>query len=221
MIADPEGLARARLVLVRHGESECNLRQVVGGPRGCTGLSAKGVVEVEALRDRIQRTRELSQTVALYSSVLPRAIQTAEILAPALGDLAVQSDCELCELHPGAADGLTWEEQEAIHGPSDFSVDPDRPISPGGESWSGFLVRVGRCLDALAERHRGEMAVVACHAGVIDASLIRLLGLSARGGRLDFRTGYASLTEWSAAEGSWRLARYNDAAHLKGDIGAP
>ena len=31
-----------RIVLVRHGEAECNLNRVIGGPKGCTGLTDSG-----------------------------------------------------------------------------------------------------------------------------------------------------------------------------------
>ena len=84
---------------------------IVGGHEGCRGLSDRGRRQVEALRDRLVATGEL-RADALYASVLPRAIQTAEILAPALGGLDVRQDCDLCEHHPGEGDGLTWAEFE-------------------------------------------------------------------------------------------------------------
>jgi 2,3-bisphosphoglycerate-dependent phosphoglycerate mutase len=202
------------LILVRHGEAECNARGVVGGHRGCTGLSPLGVVQAEALRDRWAATGEVRQASALYASVLPRAIETAEIIAPALGGLEHRTDCGLCELHPGEADGLTWLEFGRLYPVPDFTTDPDRPLSPGGESWSSFLRRVEPNLVALADRHGGETVVVACHGGVVNASLVSFLGLSHDGTRLDLRTVNTSITEWEREDGSWRLLRYNDSAHL-------
>ena len=58
--------------------------RVCGGRVGCTGLTERGMPRCEALRDRLAVTGELAGTDALYASVLPRAIETAEILAPAL-----------------------------------------------------------------------------------------------------------------------------------------
>ena len=68
------------------------------------------------LADRLAETGELAGTDVLYASVLPRAIETARLLAPALagrdadgGDRAALepvNECGLCELHPGEADGL-------------------------------------------------------------------------------------------------------------------
>jgi len=63
----------ARIVLVRHGEAECNLNRVLGGRTGCTGLTDLGRVQVAALADRLYESGELREATALYSSVLPRA----------------------------------------------------------------------------------------------------------------------------------------------------
>lgn len=218
--SSPSGLA-TRLVLVRHGEAVCNVSGVCGGRKGCTGLTERGVEQVTLLRDRLAVTGELGGTDAIYASVLPRALQTAEILTPALiaGDrsgLPVISECGLCELHPGEADGLTWAEFGERFGWLDWDEDPDHAIAPGGESWTGFVNRAADMLMAIADRHPGQLVVVACHAGVIEASLLALLPVAGgrQGARLQLRTQHASLTSWEVDEGRWRLLGYNDAAHL-------
>ena len=210
-----------RLVLVRHGEAVCNVSGVCGGRAGCTGLTERGIQQVELLRDRLAVTGELVGTDALYASVLPRAIQTAEFLAPALvgGDgpgLSVISECGLCELHPGEADALTWAEFGERFGQLDWDENPDQVIAPGGESWTGFVNRAADMLMMLADRHPGQLVVVACHAGVIEASLLGLLPVAGgrQGARLQLRTQHASLTSWEVDDGRWRLLGYNDSAHL-------
>jgi len=207
-----------RLVLVRHGEAMCNITGVVGGIRGCTGLSAIGVRQAEALRARLVESGELAEAEALYASVLPRALQTAAIVGPAVGPdgtLEVVADCDLCELHPGEGDGLTWPEFSQRFGEPEWDVEPTTVLAPGGESWSGFVDRVAGALDVLATRHRGQLVVVVCHAGVIEASLIAFVPVvPAR--RLKLRTEHTALTEWEWSEDGWRLLRYNDAAHLAG-----
>src|SRR6478609_7405818 len=92
-----------RLVLLRHGQSLATVDRVVGGRRGDQGLSELGVSQCESLRDRLQRTRELGPIDALYASELRRAIQTAEIIAPAfgLGATDIGHEAALCELDPG------------------------------------------------------------------------------------------------------------------------
>lgn len=203
-----------RLVLIRHGEARAAVDRVVGGPTGCTGLSERGRRQAEALRDRLRRTGEVSADVLLASS-LPRAVETAEILAPALDASEVVRDCDLCELHPGECDGLTWEQYDERYG-VDMASDPYAPMSPGGESLAEFNVRVGRALTGLARRNEGANIVVACHGGVIIGSLICFLELPAqRPPAADVWVENTSLTEWHRrSDGRWRLVRFNDAAHL-------
>jgi probable phosphoglycerate mutase len=206
-----------RLVLIRHGESQATVDQVVGGHAGCKGLSELGRRQCEALRSRLARTGELADCSALYASVLPRAVETAAVLAPALGGLEVVQDCGLCEVHPGEADGLTWDEFGRRYGRPEGEVF-FRRWAPGAESWSEFLARAGTALVMLADRHPGETVVVACHGGIVEAAFVAL-------GHLPLHKPFdtfvlnTALTEWRGSgsgtgEGRWHLARYNDAAHL-------
>lgn len=217
-----------RLTLVRHGESVATVTGVVGGEKGCKGLSELGRRQVEALRDRLAASGELAGTDHLYASVLPRAIETAEILAPAVGaHLEMVQDRDLCEVHPGEADGLSWDEVQSRYPRSKGPRDPYRAMAPGAESWAEFAVRAGRRLRRLADDHPGEHMVVACHGGVVEASLVALGELPITRA---FRTEVAntSLTEWELRAAptwerspdddvgarQWTLVRFNDAAHL-------
>jgi len=216
-----------RIVLVRHGEAVCNVSGVCGGPVGCEGLTDRGRAQVTVLRDRLSETGELAGADAFYSSTLPRAIETALLLAPALRDpdddrpVEPVPDCGFCELHCGEADGLDWSDFSARFGNPDWDTDPDRLIAPGGESWTGFVNRVSATLDTVADRHPGELVVVACHAGVIESSLLAKLpvvdGLT--GARMKLRTVHASLTTWEVENGKWKLMGYNDGAHHLGTDG--
>ena len=138
---------------------------------------------------------------------MARAVQTARILAPALGDLEVEQDCGFCEGHPGAeSDGMAWEEfDQRWPAPAEWS--PDVAREPGGESYAQMRARVSARLDKLAERHQGETVVVVCHGGVVVHSMLRWLEIEPMGGRtrawLD--PVNSSLTEWRMAENPmWR-----------------
>jgi probable phosphoglycerate mutase len=217
----PPPVDATRLVLVRHGEAVCNVTGICGGRLGCRGLTDLGRVQVGALRDRLASTGELAGADALYASVLPRAVETAELLRPVVGagggsalpELTLE--CGLCELHPGEADGLSWREFTERFGTLDWDTDPGRPIAPGGESWTGFVNRVDATLSTLAERHTGQLVVAACHAGVIEASMLAKLPVAGglAGARLQLRTRHASMTSWEIEDGRWRLLGFNDAAH--------
>ena len=202
-----------RLVLVRHGEARAAQQRVVGGERGCTGLTELGRRQAEMLRDRLSRTGEVRADV-LLASTLPRAIETAQIIAPALGHPDIVSDCDLCELHPGECDTLGWDEYAERYG-VDMAAHPFEPMSPGGESLAEFNVRVGQALTRLSEEHEGRSMVVACHGGVVIGSVICFLGLpTQRPPAADLLVTNTSITEWDRRDGHWRLVRYNDAAHL-------
>ena len=223
----PEGVLRifppasgvSRIVLVRHGEAQCNLNRVVGGRKGCTGLTDLGRRQVAALADRLYDTGELRRATALYSSVLPRAVETAERLRPVVGPGPaalgpVREDCELCELHPGDCDGMVWEAVVETFGVPDWDRDPGVPIAPGGESWTEFVVRASDGVQRLVERHPGELVVAAVHAGVIEATMIRFLGVLPDVYRRGWvRIVHASMTEWEwvPSEERWILLRFNDA----------
>jgi 2,3-bisphosphoglycerate-dependent phosphoglycerate mutase len=208
-----------RLVLIRHGESRAALDQVVGGVRGCTGLSELGMTQCHALRDRLARTQELAPVDVLLASVLPRAIETAELIAPALDLTAadIVQDCDLCELHPGECDGMRWENFRRLYGEPDMASTPYTPLSPGGESLADFHLRVGRTLTRLAQDHEGRTVVIATHGGFIYESLAVFLGLPGFGRMAQANANNASITEWSRPpRNRWELVRYNDTAHLYG-----
>jgi len=209
-----------RLVLIRHGESTAMVDGIVGGDAGCRGLSDLGRRQGAALRDRLEATGELVADV-LVASTLPRAIETAELIAPALNrgvDEIVQVR-DLCELQPGECDAITWEEYDQRYG-VDMKTHPYTPIAPGGESLAEFHVRVGRALALLMEEHEGRSVVAACHGGVIMSSMVSFLGLPAhRPVIVELPVTNTSITEWERPAGAgvpspWRLLRFNDAAHL-------
>jgi len=204
-----------RIVLVRHGQGEVNVSGRIGGHDTCSGLTDEGRRQVSAMADRLATTGELADAEVLMASRLARAQETAAILAPALrlDPSEVVIDCDLCELHPGAADGLLWEEYVEQFEPRDFDTNPGDPFAPGGESWNGFVDRVGQAMERIAGARVGRLVVVATHAGVIEASMLRLLAGSPEGGphrRLRLQTAHASLTEWEHSDFGWRLKRYND-----------
>jgi probable phosphoglycerate mutase len=207
---------RTRVVLIRHGEAFCNVNGVVGGHIGCTGLSPLGQRQADALRARLVRTAELADATALYASILARALETGGIASVGIGaGTAPVGDCDLCELHPGEADGLTWDEFRARYGEPDFDADPDTVVAPGGESWSSFVTRASSAVARVARAHRGELVVIVCHAGVIESTMLAFLPVAPGRGRLRLPTEHTSLTEWELDDEGWRLVRYNDAAHLR------
>jgi probable phosphoglycerate mutase len=199
--------------MIRHGEAVCNKEGIFGGEFGCHGLTDLGRKQSFALLHRLLMTRELMTASALYSSTLPRAIETADILTPGLASLRVRRDGQLCELQPGEADGMSWEQVIATYGEPDWDTDPGRVVAPGGESWLGFYERCKGALERIIDEHRGELVVIVAHGGVIEQAM-KLLFRLAPETRMRLRTENCSMTEIEFSERGQRLLRYNDRAPL-------
>ena len=204
-----------RLVLIRHGESNVTVNRVIGGHRSCSGLSELGRRQADRLRERLAATGELSPDV-LIASNYPRAMETAEAIAPAFDGLPMAIDEGFGEHDPGPEiDGMTFDAYVDRFGTPDWT-NPDDEIFPGGETISAFHARVDTALQSTIEAHRGATVVISCHGGVIDATFRRLLRAPITGG-FELHTLNTSMTEFlSVASGAWRLQRYNDVAHLHG-----
>ena len=206
-----------RLILVRHGEAHAGFSGVIGGRMGCAGLTPHGRRQAEALRDHLAASGRVKADVLLVS-VLPRAIETAQIIAPGLGLEIARHECDLCEVHTGEADGLAWEEYTTRYGSFDMEAEPDRVFAPEGESWNSFHERVQNLLGRLAADHPDETVVAVCHAGVIMASMRGLLGLPPTGRGTQLRPSNTGLTEWEhdPVLDRWTLHSFNEAGHLLG-----
>ncbi len=209
-------MSSTRLVLVRHGESRATIERFVGGPRSCTGLTDHGRLQAQALRNRLSAGHDVEAT-ALFASNFPRALETANIIAPSVGSLPVSVDSGWGEHDPGPdCDGMTYDEFIERFGVPRWDGDPHDVVYPGGETISQFHDRVMEALRRTVRQHEGGTVVIACHAGVIDAVMRNTLHMH-QTGKFELHTQNTSLTELLHLQGSkWRLVRYNDSAHLHG-----
>lgn len=214
-----------RLILVRHGTSHHMMDEVIGGPIGCRGLTGEGREQAERLAQRL--TGELAERpVAIYSSVIPRATETGEIVTRALDAGEVVQDCGLCTWHsPASADGMSKQEFQREYRQLGGGV--YRPFQHGNESWAEMVTRIGRSLEEIAARHVGQTVIIATHAEAVNSSLIILGGLPLTIG-FDTVIAPTSITEWTT-DGNpgdwprprWTLQRFNDSAHLSWGFSAP
>ncbi len=207
-----------RLILVRHGDAHAGFHGPIGGPRGCVGLTDLGRDQADRLRRRLEEPPRL-RVDALLASEIPRAVETARIIAPALDSLNVQQDCALCEVHTGDADGIDWADYPSRFGSFDMVEEPDRLFAPGGDSWNSFHRRVADVMTRLAAEHRRRTVMAVCHAGVIAASLRVRLGAPGAAHSPRLLPTHTGLTEWEFDDtlSRWTLRSYNDARHLEPD----
>jgi len=205
-----------RIVLVRHGESQVAVDKMIGGPRKCSGLSALGRKQAEALNAR-WLAEGIEAPAAFVASNYKRAIETANLIAPSLGHPDLVIDADWGEHDPGeVCDGMTYADFVEKFGHRDWSIDPYDETYPGGETVAAFQFRVGGALRRAVDTWAGGTVVVACHAGVIDTCLRHALR-SAPVGEFEVHTLNTSVTELvHVRPGRWQIVRYNDAGHLAG-----
>jgi broad specificity phosphatase PhoE len=201
-----------RLLMIRHGQCVANLKGLAGGPLGDGGLTDAGREQARALARRVAATQELASARAFYTSSLPRAIETGEIIFPAINESIVPiQDEDLGELRVGEADGLPWGEIEARFALPNWDVDPTQVNVPGGESLVNFYERCVSAIDRLVTRHPHQLVVLVAHGGFIEQAMKLYLESSA-GTRLRPRIEHCSMSEIEFGfEGDRRrLLRYND-----------
>jgi probable phosphoglycerate mutase len=199
-----------RLVLIRHGECVANEKGLAGGPLGDGGLTELGRAQASALAHRLSVTGELRAATAFYTSTLPRAIETGEIVFPSINPaLEPQRDEDVGELRVGVADGLSWAEIEERFDLPNWEVDPSQRNVPGGESLLEFYARSVAAIERVVERHPRELVVLVVHGGFIEQAMKLYQGLDASA-RLRPRIENCSMTEIEFHDGAKRLLRYND-----------
>jgi probable phosphoglycerate mutase len=150
---------------------------------------------------------------------------TAELVAPVLGVPIVWEDA-LHELRVGVADGMRYDDVSTQYPQFNRGIkDVHCEVAPGGESWNIFAARVAGALQRITTTYRGKRIAVVCHGGVIEASFLWALDLSAGvRTRVAFPAKNTALTTWveraSPHDGrrEWQLTRHNDAAHLPVDL---
>lgn len=215
-------MSGTRLVLARHGQAHCNVRGVIGGPRGCTGLTSRGRTEAGRLAARLHHLHQHSPVAALYTSPIRRVVETAAPTATALG-LRAQVLHDLREPDYGTCDGQPWSEVVARFGKIP-ARHPDLPLGPGAETWNHHYQRVRALLIRLLDHHDGQTIAVIAHGETITAAAHLFLNLptSARAD-VAFAADNAALTIWEQqplswtrhdAGTRWALTSHNDTTHL-------
>ena len=169
------------LVLVRHGQSEWNLKNLFTGWRD-VGLSETGHDEARAAGEKL-KARGTKFDIA-FTSVLKRAQKTNDIILDTLGQTGLKTirDQALNERDYGDLSGLNkddarakWGEEQVHIWRRSYDVQP-----PGGESLKDTGARVWPYYLHVMQPHvlRGETVLVAAHGNSLRAMIMALDGLS-------------------------------------------
>jgi probable phosphoglycerate mutase len=208
-----EPLPTTELLLVRHGQGECNATGTIGGRAGCQGLSDLGRRQSLALAERIAQLHANRPFDLVLCTPRRRVLQCAQTIAAGLARPVVVVE-NLRGQDFGAADGRSWQQiTEAFGGPP--WQYPDRPIAPGAEPWNDYAARVLAALRTVLEVHAGRRILLVAHGKTIGLAGALLSGAadpasSAPGLVID----HGALSYWSQSAEGWAVLADNDQQHL-------
>lgn len=178
---DCEETMSGTLVLVRHGQSEWNLKNLFTGWEN-PGLTDKGVEEAHAAGRNLKGEGLIFDMA--FTSELSRAQRTLAIMLDELGqdDLDVTRDQALNERDYGDLTGLNkddarakWGDDQVQQWRRSYDIAP-----PGGESLRDTLARTLPYYMKAIQPHvlDGKTVIVAAHGNSLRALVMALEGLS-------------------------------------------
>lgn len=214
-----------RLLLIRHGAAANH--GLIASTRTCRGLSPLGHNQARALAQRLATEQRNLRATIVYTTTVPRARQTGEHLAHALG---VPLRAELPGPNYGTAEGRYLAEVLARRDVPP-ALEPETPLAEGAEPWTRLSSRVSHELAIITDRHPGETVAVVCHRQNIVAATQSFLGAPPTVEHVSIELGPTSITDWqqrlvrgtrtsSTSRYRWVLLRCNDLNHLNEVDGA-
>jgi probable phosphoglycerate mutase len=206
------------LVIARHGEAVCNTTGIVGGDKGCTGLSQRGRRQAAQLAVRLKADHTQRAFDVLLCSPRLRVRQSAAAVADEL-DLTIVVEKDLRGPDHGTADGRPWAQVKAEFG-SALQHQPHKLLADGADSWNTYLARATSTLEQILKRHHGQRILIVAHGETIEAAHTLLLGLPAGASeRIWFPSGHTGISRWQLqvnihGRATWLLDTHNDTSHL-------
>jgi broad specificity phosphatase PhoE len=154
-------------VFVRHGKTDWNHERRVQGSLGAS-LNGEGIDQSKALARQLWEV----PLQAVYSSALPRAIETASYVAGPHG-VSVQTDERLNEIHHGDWEGMAEAELPDQDLYRRWREDPSSCTLPGGESLDSVSRRAIEAMREIAARHAPDEGLVAVVSHQIVLALLK------------------------------------------------
>ena len=205
----------AEIILARHGETEWNVAEVFRG-RIDIDLSETGVKQAKLLAEYLGT----SKIEAVYSSILKRARNTAEIIARP-HEIKVNADPDLIDFDFGRWQGLSHEEIKEKYKDlyTKWITHPEQVSIPGGESLEDVSRRVIRFKNKIIAGHHGTILIVG-HRVVNKVMLCTMLGLD-NSHFWKIRQDTCGISILTYQDEQFILTRHNDTSFLKPVVRAP
>ncbi len=196
------------IILVRHGETEWNVREVFRG-RIDIELNQTGIKQAELLAEFLSK-RKLD---AIYSSPLQRAVKTAEIIA-GYHKLPVEIAPGLIDFDYGKWQGLPHQEVKDKYKElyAEWISRPEKVKIPAGESLNDVRKRAMRVVSEVITTYEGTVVLVA-HRVVNKVLICALLELD-NSHFWNIRQDTCGITTFTYEKGRFILTEHNNTSFL-------
>lgn len=209
----PVATTLTKILLIRHGQSEGNAAGLFGGHTP-TPLSERGKRQAQVTAEALSE----QGIVAIYSSDLLRATQTAEPLSRLTG-LPIKKSAAFRERSVGVLEGLKFEDAAAHHR-EDYAALVRRDfehVIEQGESYRQVMIRASQKLDKIVAQHRGGVIAIYSHTGTICILTLHLMGAldTAHLRQVWVRTENCGIARFAISNDNFvRVLEINDTRHL-------
>ena len=200
------------LIVVRHGHSEGNLRDIFLG-QGELPLTPLGREQAARVADYLKN----EPIAAIYSSDLSRAYQTAEPTAKIHG-VPIVTRRELREIDGGEWEWRLYADLAAENSPAYriWMKEKKNACPPGGESVAHIYERIGAEMERIVKAHPGETVAVFTHATPALVFFLRAYGLwPDRIAELPWAQN-ASVSRVRVENGTYSVLAYGETGFLEG-----
>jgi len=197
------------IILARHGETDFNAREIFRG-RADVPLNETGLKQARLLGEYLSREK----IGVIYSSPLPRAVQTAEAIA-AHHQLEVNIVNDLNDIDCGEWQGLPLNEVKERYGETyqDWLDTPEQVRLPGGESLEDVRRHALPFVQDAVMRCGESKIVLVSHRVVSKVLICALLGLD-NSYFLSFKIDTGGITRFDFSRDKAVLICHNDTSFL-------
>lgn len=212
-----------RLYLLRHGQTDANVSNIIAGQRPDMPLNETGLKQAELT------AKALSQAVfhRIYMSPALRARQTAKQIfehhvPTVFGNV---EDC-FREINFGVLEGLTFEKSKELYKDllETYRDYPSLCAFPEGESMNEAYERISRCINKILIEHpQNESILIVSHGGTMALIFLYLFDMDMDKMFHAIRHNNCGLSiidlenvdKWGAPQHKPRIVCMNDISHLK------
>ncbi len=201
------------VLFIRHGESVANRRNIFAGHLDVE-LEEQGFLQAEKTAEFIAEKYKVDK---IYSSDLQRAYYTAKALSDRIG-VSVIKEKAFREIDGGEWDEKNFDSLDALF-PEEFGIwrrDLKNARCTGGESVREVAARVFTAAKRICTENEGKTIAIFSH-----VTPIRCMECMVRDGSVEKIEDYtwvsnASVSEFFVENGTWKVIRMSQDAHLSG-----